>query len=88
MSPHFERETLTAQWVRDTALAHRLSPREEEVLERLVHGQSMQAIASELVIAEGTAKSHASHVYEKLGVRNRRELASIAEEAITRVSGD
>ena len=88
LSPHFERETLTAQWVRDTALAHRLSPREDEVLERLVHGQSMQAIASELVIAEGTAKSHASHVYEKLGVRNRRELASIAEEAITRVSGD
>lgn len=31
----------------------------------------------ELFIAEGTLKAHMSHIYEKCGVANRRELVAL-----------
>ena len=35
-----------------------------------------------LTISEGTAKSHASHIYEKLGVSGKRALEELAQTAL------
>lgn len=51
-----------------------LSAREEEVLALLGRDEGLAAIERELVIAEGTAKTHIRHVYCKTGVHSRREL--------------
>lgn len=70
------------QWVRAMAVQHRLSPREEEVLELIAEGESMRGIASKLVVSEGTAKSHASHIYEKIGASGKREVEELVHAAI------
>ena len=57
--------------------AYHLSPREDEVLRLLAVGRTAAAIAAELGIAEGTAKAHASHIYEKTGVGGRRDLEEL-----------
>lgn len=69
------------QWAQTMAAEHCLSPREAEVLGLIVEGESMRGIAAKLVVSEGTAKSHASHIYEKLGVSGKRELESLAHAA-------
>jgi LuxR family maltose regulon positive regulatory protein len=75
----------------DAALAHRyglfkgpsaervstLSPREEQVLALAAEGRTNDEIASVLFISSVTVKTHLRHIYEKLGVRNRVEAASV-----------
>ncbi len=56
-----------------------LSARETEVLYLLAKGRSMNHIMEELVISEGTAKTHINHVYKKLGVHSRHELLDLIE---------
>lgn len=55
-----------------TALAA-LTPRQREVLQRLVQGKTNKAIALELGIHEQTVKSHVAVVLQTLGVANRTE---------------
>ena len=59
------------------AAAHGLTERETEVLELLAEGKSLSGVASELIIAEGTAKAHTRHIYEKLGINTRQELLDL-----------
>ena len=56
-----------------------LSARETEVLILLAKGRGMNHIREELVISEGTAKTHISHVYKKLDVHSRHELIELIE---------
>ena len=56
-----------------------LSARETEVLYLLAKGRSMNHIMEELVISEGTAKTHINHVYKKLNVHSRHELLDLIE---------
>jgi DNA-binding NarL/FixJ family response regulator len=49
----------------------KLTARERQVLEQLVHGRGNDAIALELGIAPGTVAKHLEHAYRKLGVPNR-----------------
>ena len=58
---------------------HDLSPREEEVMVLLAKGRSMKHIEETLVISFHTAKSHANHIYRKLGVHSREELIDLVE---------
>ncbi len=58
---------------------YQLSPRELEVLILLAKGRSMNHIKDELVVSEGTAKTHIRHVYKKLDVHSRHELVAIIE---------
>lgn len=51
-----------------------LSQREAQVLEYLARGHGSAFIAAELGISENTVRTHARHIYEKLGVSSREEL--------------
>jgi DNA-binding CsgD family transcriptional regulator len=53
-----------------------LTPAERSVVDRAVRGLSNPQIAAELFVSPGTVKTHLAHVYTKLGVRNRTELAT------------
>lgn len=56
-------------------LATLLTQRELEVAQIVVSGASNKEIASQLGIAERTVKSHVGAIFEKLGVRDRLQLA-------------
>jgi predicted ATPase/DNA-binding CsgD family transcriptional regulator len=57
-----------------------LTPTEREVVSLVVDGLSNPEIASRLFVSRATVKTHLSHVYAKLGVANRTELATYAAE--------
>lgn len=59
-------------WLRLTA--HGLSPREQEVVEWIARGASTAQIAQALCITEYTVQDHLKHIFDKVGVRNRRAL--------------
>lgn len=56
-----------------------LGNREQEVLGLLLRQKTASEIATEMTIANGTAKSHIRHVYKKLGVHSREELFELFE---------
>lgn len=51
----------------------RLSGREEEVLALLADGLGTGEIAGSLFMSESTAKTHITHIYQKLGAANRAQ---------------
>ncbi|GGU99619.1 response regulator [Streptomyces spectabilis] len=55
-----------------------LSSREREVLALVARGTSNRDIAKELFISEATVKTHLTHVYGKLGVKDRAAAVSEA----------
>jgi DNA-binding CsgD family transcriptional regulator len=72
-------ERLNCLGTRCTELAHShgLTQREGEVLLLLAQRKSTADIEDELIIANGTAKAHINHVYQKLGVHSREELLDL-----------
>lgn len=65
-----------------------LTRAERQVCERLLLGHSNRQIAAALVVSEHTVESHCAHIYEKLGVHNRRELLGrVFQEACLRELG-
>ncbi|MFD3400808.1 LuxR C-terminal-related transcriptional regulator [Kribbella sp. NPDC058693] len=54
-----------------------LTPTEQQVVDLAVEGLSNPAIGERLFMSRGTVKTHLAHVYAKLGVANRTELASL-----------
>jgi DNA-binding CsgD family transcriptional regulator len=57
-------------------LASILTPRELEVLRLIARGQSNRAIASALVLGEGTVKYHVKNILRKLHARSRSHAVS------------
>ena len=57
-----------------------LSERETEVVRAVAKGRTNIEIAGELFISLSTVKSHLASVQDKLGVRNRVEIAAWAWE--------
>jgi DNA-binding NarL/FixJ family response regulator len=55
-----------------------LTDREEEVLRAAARGRSNAEIGQELFISLGTVKTHLSTLQDKVGARNRVELAAFA----------
>lgn len=56
------------------AQLHKLSKREREILALVVEGKSNREIASELILAEGTIKTHLHNIMKKCGQSNRGDL--------------
>ena len=52
-----------------------LTPSERRVAELVAQGRTNAEVAASLFLAERTVASHLTHVYAKLGVRSRTELA-------------
>jgi LuxR family maltose regulon positive regulatory protein len=61
-----------------SAMVERLSARELEVLRLIAAGQSNQAIARTLIIAESTVKMHLKNIYGKLGAHSRTQAIARA----------
>ena len=55
-----------------------LTPREADVLELLQQGRTNPEIAMALHVSIETVRTHARNIYRKLGVRTRRDLASLS----------
>ena len=58
----------------------RLTPREREVVNLIARGYSYRETASRLSISVKTLESHMGHIFEKLSVASRHELAALAYE--------
>jgi len=67
-------------WVPQAAAAGwgALTPTERQVVELATKGLTNPDIGERIFIARGTVKIHLSHIYAKLGVRNRSELVGLA----------
>lgn len=81
------RHVVVAMWMRmrmehekrlaaETALAQRLSSREREVFRYAAAGLGNKEVANRLAISEATVKVHLTHIFQKLGLRGRGELAA------------
>lgn len=66
---HFQTQAVT------TAEVEKLSPREREVLDLVVHGFSNKEIADRLSISVEAVRWHLKHIYHKLHVHSRTEAA-------------
>lgn len=59
------------------ARLNQLTPREREVMERILAGKYNKVIADELDIAIRTVEVHRSRIFEKMGVKSAVELAQL-----------
>jgi FixJ family two-component response regulator len=64
-----------------------LTPREQEVFQRVTAGQPNKQIASELDMAERTVKAHRAEVMRKMDAASLAELVQIAGELSRGLSG-
>lgn len=57
-----------------------LSERDRAILQMLSQGYSNKEIARDLKLSEATIKFHLSHLFQRLGVKNRAQAAALAVE--------
>jgi DNA-binding NarL/FixJ family response regulator len=61
-----------------SAARYGLSPREREILALFVQRWTDKEIADALFVSARTVMTHATNIFTKLGVANRREAAALA----------
>ena len=77
MTPEIARKVIGQFRTESTTVAEveRLSPRESEVLQLVMHGLANKEIADRLGVTVAAVKWHLQHIYEKLHVHSRTEAA-------------
>lgn len=68
--------TRTKQRLQESLLDKRLSAREREVFHHAATGLANKELADRLAISEATVKVHLTHIFQKLGLSSRAELAA------------
>lgn len=63
-----------------TAMADPLTDRELEILRLMAAGRRNAEIARDLVVTLETVKKHGTHIFDKLGARNRTEAVALGRE--------
>lgn len=58
------------------AVLSRLTPREREVVRRLIDGDRVPSIAASLFVSQSTVRNVLSAVYRRLGVHGQQELVN------------
>lgn len=71
---------LTRNEFLECAAEYSLTRRETEVAWLIYRKYTNSQIGEELFISETTVKKHAGHIYEKMSVNGRKELAEIIED--------
>jgi DNA-binding NarL/FixJ family response regulator len=66
---------------RDDAALAGLTARERDVLVQIGRGRSNAEIARDLLVGEGTVKTHVNHLFAKLGLRDRAAAIVFAFDA-------
>ena len=61
----------------DPAIRGRLSQREQDIARLIASGLSNQEVANRLHITEATVKAHLTHIFQKLTLRGRGQLAAL-----------
>jgi DNA-binding NarL/FixJ family response regulator len=67
---------------RISRLEQGLSDREKEVFRHAATGLTNKELAQRLIISEATVKVHLTHIFQKLGLRGRAELAATYHDII------
>jgi DNA-binding CsgD family transcriptional regulator len=57
-----------------------LTPRERDLLVFFSEGRDMPYIEKKLMISRSTAKTHTTHIYQKVGVTSRQELLDLLRD--------
>ncbi len=78
---HLVYPRMAARWLKVRPIsrskaAHKLSPREWEVLSCVAKGLTNAEIAAQLMVSENTVRFHLKNIYEKLHVANRTEATA------------
>lgn len=76
---HEETRGIRSELVKARADIAKLTPRERQVFELIIRGQTNKHVARALGPAERTIKAHRQRVMEKMQVRSLAELVSLAE---------
>ena len=77
--------TTVSRRVGAATLDRQLSRREREIFRQAASGLANKEVASRLAIGEATVKAHLTHIFQKLGVRGRAELAALYHGVTPRV---
>jgi DNA-binding NarL/FixJ family response regulator len=70
----------------DATLRGRLSRREQDIAELIATGLSNQEVAHRLDITEATVKAHLTHIFQKLMLRGRVQLAALYHRTFSPLS--
>ncbi len=83
MSPSIAKRVLQSFEIKSSEQHYHLTPREKELLQLLIKGHSIKAIAAELKISFDTARTHLKNIYPKLHVNCGKEaIAKVLRERI------
>jgi len=59
----------------------RLTTRQAQIAALVAHGKTNREIAAQLALAEGTVEVHVGHIFDRLGLEHRAQVAAWAAEA-------
>ena len=70
-----------AQTIKRKRERFNLSNRELQILTQLTGDLTLRELAASLFISESTLKTHLTHLYQKMGVKNRLQAINVARKS-------